>query len=321
MHGVTGLKRTAGCLLLALLLGGPGHVEAQTATFTISYHEKRIYYLGDEQHPVLLEVVLTNNSGETFHFRDAENHFFDLDFEVSTPSNLLLDHAQKFTRSKNSNQPVFYREVSLEPGERWGITVNLNDFVAFQNPGLYTVQGLFYPELSSSPAAPLRSNILSLNLRPPVVFPQERAQIEAETGALLTRQPLPPDEVVTYTLQARQHSQWEKFFLYLDLQSLYEANPGRRASYRRLSEEARRAALESFRKQLQQRVVDTDIVQIPDDFEVQQTSYTSFEGTVQVIEKFKQRDFTEVKRYTYSLARRDRIWVITGYEVVNLGTE
>ena len=315
------MKRTGFCLLLALLLGGVGYAEAQSVSFTIGYHEKRIFYLGDDQNPVLLDVVLTNNSGQTFRFKAAENRFYNLDFDVSTPSNLLLDHAQKFIRSKNANQPVFFRDVSLEPGERYGITVNLNEFVDFRKAGLYTVQCLFYPELAPSPAAPLRSNTLSLSLRPAVVFPEEKARIEAETGALLAREALPPDEVVAYTLRARQHSQWEKFFLYLDLESLYQANPARRESYRHLSEEARRTALENFKKQLQQTVVDTDIVLIPSEFEVRQTSYTPFEATVQVIEKFKQRDFTEVKRFTYSLVRRDRIWVITGYETVNLGTE
>jgi hypothetical protein len=72
---------------------------------------------------------------------------------------------------------------------------------------------------------------------------------------------------------------------------------------------------------LTQQVVDTDIVLIPTQFEVQTTSYTPFEATVLVLEKFKQRDFTEIKRFTWYLTRRDRIWLITGYETVNLGTE
>ncbi len=67
--------------------------------------------------------------------------------------------------------------------------------------------------------------------------------------------------------------------------------------------------------------MDNDIALVADDFEIQQTSYTPFEGTVQVLEKFKERDFTELKRFTYSLTRRGRIWLITGYEAVNLGTE
>jgi hypothetical protein len=314
------LKRTVICLLFAIL-AGLAQAEAQGVSFSIRFHEKRIYYLGDAQYPVLLEAALANESANTFRFRIAENRFFNLDFEVSTPSNQLLDHAQKFIRSKNSNQPVFMREVTLEPGERYSITVNLNEFVEFRSAGLYTVQGLFYPELSTPSAIPLRSNTLSLSLRPAVVFPEEKARIEAETGALLAREPKPPDEVVTYTLQARQKSQWEKFFLYLDLESLYQASPSRRESYRRLSQENRRAALEGFRRQLMERVVDSDIVLIPSQFEVQETRYTPFEATVQVLEKFSQRDFTELKRFTYYLTRRDLIWLITGYETVNLGTE
>jgi hypothetical protein len=318
---VTALKRTVICLLFAGLLAGLAQAEAQGVSFSIRFHEKRIYYLGDAQNPVLLEAALANDSAETFRFKIAENRFFNLDFEVSTPSNQLLDHAQKFIRSKNSNQPVFLREVSLEPGERYSITVSLNEFVEFRLAGLYTVQGLFYPELSTSSAAPLRSNPLSLSLRPAVLFPEEKARIEAETGALLAREPLPPDEVVGYTLRARQKSQWEKFFLYLDLESLYQARASRRESYRRLSEENRRAALEGFRRQLMEQAVDNDIVLIPSEFEVQETRYTPFEATVQVLEKFRERDFSELKRFTYSLTRRDRIWLITGYETVNLGTE
>jgi hypothetical protein len=317
------LKRTAICLFFAAQLAGLAlsHAEAQGVSFSIRFHEKRIYYLNDTQHPVLLDVAVANDSPDTFRFRVAENRYFNLDFEVSTPSSQLLDHAQEFIKSKNSNQPVIVREMSLEPGERYSITVSLNEYVAFRSAGLYAVQGLFYPELSTSSASPLRSNPLSLSLRPAVVFPEEKARIEAETGALLAREPLPPDEVVAYTLRARQKSQWEKFFLYLDLESLYQANPARRESYRRLSDENRRAALEGFRRQLMEKVVDNDIALIPDNFEVQRTSYTPFEATVQVLEKFKERDFTELKRFTYSLTRRDRIWLITGFEVVNLGTE
>jgi len=318
---MTALKRTVICLLFAVLLAGLGHAETRGASFSIGYHEKRIYYLGDAQNPILLEVAIMNDSDRTFRFKIAENRFFNVDFEVSTPSNLLLDHAQKFIRSKNSNQPVFFRDLSLEPGERYGITVDLNEFVDFRAAGLYTVRGLFYPELSTSPSAPLRSNSLSLSLRPAVVFPEEKARIEAETGALLAREPLPPDEVVSYTLRARQKSQWEKFFLYLDLESLYQASPARRESYRRMSEEARRAALAGYRQQLTQQVVDNDIVLIPSEFEVQETRYTPFEATVLVSERFKQRDYTEIKRFSYYLTRRDRIWLITRYETVNLGTE
>jgi hypothetical protein len=318
------LKRIAVLFLAAAMQAAPCFAAGDGGvSLAISYSQKRIYYLGDSQNPVLLDAVLTNDSDRTFRFKIAENRFYNLDFEVSTPSNILLDHSQKFIKSKNANQPVFFRDVSLEPGERYGITLILNDFVEFTRPGLFTVQALFYPELSapSGAAAPLRSNPLALSLRPAVVFPEERARIDAETGALIAREPLPPDEVVAYTLKARQKSQWEKFFLYLDLEGLYTQNPGRAESYRRMSDENRRAALDGFRRQLKSQVVDTDIVLIPTEFEVLQTSYTPFEATVLVSEKFRQHDYTEIKRFTYYLSRKDRIWLITRYETMNLGTE
>jgi hypothetical protein len=295
---------------------------AEAVSFNIRFYEKRIYYLQDPDHPVLLEAVLTNDSSETYRFQMADERVYNFDFEVSTPTNILLDHSQEFTRSRTRNQPVFYREISLEPGEKYGVVVSLPDFVAIPEAGLYTIQGLFYPELNlRGGAEPIRSNILTLNIRPAVVFAEERAMIEAETGMLIQREPLPPDEVVDYMLSARQRSQWEKFFLYLDLESLYLKNPGRARAYRRMSEENRRAALARYKEQLREETVDEDILVIPATYEILQTTYTPFEASVVVIERFRYQDYTEVKRYTYSLERHDNIWVITDYEIVNLGTE
>jgi hypothetical protein len=293
-----------------------------TATLTIGYYDKRIYYVGDQEHPVLLEIVLTNESSQTYRFKMSDNRMYNLDFLVSTPTNILLDHSQEFTRSRTANQPVFYREMSLEPGEHFGIVVNLGDFVAIKTPGVYSVQALFYPELNLvSAAAPLRSNALTLNVRPAVSFPEEKAQIEAETGMLIQRESIPPDEVVSYVLAARQKSQWEKFFLYLDLESLYLKNPGRAESYRRMSEENRRATLRRYKEQLQAQTLGEDILLIPSSFEILQTTYTANEAQVVVLERFQYRDYVEKKKYTYYLQRHDRIWEVSDYDVLNLGTE
>ena len=322
------IKRFVFVLLLVLIaqicLG------ADEISFQIRFYEKRIYYLNDREHPVSLEATLTNNSSRTFRFKMAENRMFNFDFQVATPTNILLDHAQAFSRSRTSNQPVLYREISLEPGDAFGVVITLNDFIEIPEAGIYSVQGMFYPELylrgplkdePSGLAEPLRSNLLTLSIRPEILFAEERAMIEAETGKLIERRSLPPDEVVDYILSARQRSQWEKYFLYLDLESLYLKNPGRAESYRRMSEENRRAAIGRYRDQLRSETVDVDILVIPSEYEIIQTSYTPLEARVTVIEKFQYRDYAEVKRYTYFLERRDNIWVVTDYEIVNLGTE
>jgi hypothetical protein len=304
--------------------------DAEGISFQIRFYEKRIYYLNDREHTVALEATLTNNSSQTFRFKMAENRTFNFDFEVTTPTNILLDHAQTFSRARTSNRPVMYREISLEPGDTFGVVVSLNDFIEIPKAGLYSVQGMFFPELyvrgpmdgeAAGVDAPLRSNLLTLSIRPEILFEEERAMIEAETGKLIQRQPLPPDEVVDYMLSARQRSQWEKFFLYLDLEKLYLKYPGRAEAYRRMSEENRRATISRYREQLRSETVDVDILVIPAEYDIIQTSYTPLEAQVTAIERFRYRDYVEVKRYTYFLERRDSIWVITDYDIVNLGTE
>jgi hypothetical protein len=319
---VVPMKRVVFLLVLVLVARESFSADAEGVDFHIRFYDTRIYYLGDREHPVSLEAILTNNSSQTYRFKMAENRMFNFDFEVTTPTNIMLDHSQEFTRSRSANQPVLYREISLEPGEKYGVVVTLDEFIEIPKAGLYTVQAVFHPELNlRGPDSTMHSNTLTLNIRPAIVFEEERAMIEAETGKLIQRQPLPPDEVVDYMLSARQKSQWEKFFLYLDLENLYLKNPGRAQAYRRMSEENRRAVLDRYKEQLRSETVDVDILVIPATYEIVQTRYTPFEGRVTVIEKFQDRDYVEVKRYTYTLERRDTIWVVTDYEIVNLGTE
>jgi hypothetical protein len=68
-------------------------------------------------------------------------------------------------------------------------------------------------------------------------------------------------------------------------------------------------------------VVDGDISTIPRSFSIERTVYGPEEGTVTVLAYFQAGNYTERKRYTYYLRRRDDIWNIVDYVVVNLGTE
>jgi hypothetical protein len=307
--------------LITLASALPGAAE-EGVRLTIRLYNARIYYLNDAEHPVQIEAVITNGSPRTYRFKVADNRVFNFDLQATTAKNLFLEHSQEFTTAKLLNQPLRYREISLEPGEKFGLVIDLPDYIDVREPGLYDLRVLFYPELNLDPGAvSLRSNSLAVNIRPALDSPAARAALEEETGRPLERQAIPPDEVVAYTLHARQKSQWEKFLLYLDLESLYLKKPERARSFTRMSEEERKATLKSFEMELRQQTVDQDILVIPSSFEIVQTKYTPFEAEVLVIEKFQYRDYTEVKRYTYKLLRNDSIWSITDYDIQNLGTE
>ena len=307
-------------ILVLLAVSSPFWAAGQDVQqFSIRFFDQKVYFLGDE---IQVEAVITNTGTDTLRFKVADNRFFNVDFDVRTPTNLGLEHAKEFTIARNSDQPVFYREVSLEPGEKYGIVVDLARYAAFSSPGQFVVQATFYPDLFHGAGSPvMKSNRMSLNVKPPVVTAEEKAVVEAETGALLARQSLPPDEVVSWTIAARQKGQWEKFFLYLDMEALMRKNPAKDRVFRNSTEAQQRQMLGQFRTQLMQPALQQDISVIPSSFEVQKTTYSAAEGTVQVLERFAYPDYTELRGYTYHLKKSERFWIIYDYEIKNLGTQ
>jgi hypothetical protein len=122
-------------------------------------------------------------------------------------------------------------------------------------------------------------------------------------------------------IRARQESQWERFFLYLDLESMLSRDALQRRKWQAENEEGRRRMVAQYRKDLQSSVIDGDISVIPTTFEIQRTVYNNLEATVVVLQRFVLPNYTELRRYTYSLERRDNYWIIVNYSVEGLGTE
>ena len=170
---------------------------------------------------------------------------------------------------------------------------------------------------------PFESNRLSLSLRPRSIIGPDGIPLEldVETNAVLVREKLSPDEVVDYMLTARQKSQWEKFFLYLDLEAMLSRDAYRKRQWNAESEEGRQRMLVRYRQDLQNSTTDGDISLIPMNFTVERTIYGAQSGTVTVLEFFKVGNYTEKKRFTWYLEKKEDIWTIVDYMVTNLGTE
>ena len=309
-------------LIVALLMLATFNMFADV-TFSIRYFDKQIYYTAGS--PIYVQVTINNDSPTPFRFKLADERAFSLDFEVRTQSNVALASAETIMRRRNQNQQVFFREISLESGESFSFVEDIRDYVTLSQSGSFVVWASLYPELyRTTNVRALESNRLSLSIRPGILpdvngVPQE---LDSATNALLVREKLPPDQVVEYFLTARQRSQWEKFFLYLDLESMIARDSVRQREWRAESEEGRQRLLARYRADLQSAVIDRDIALIPTEFQIERTSYTADEGTVIVQEKFRiGNNFTERKRYTYYLQRKADIWTIVDYTVLNLGTE
>ncbi|MDR2587921.1 MAG: hypothetical protein LBC67_00695 [Spirochaetales bacterium] len=306
--------------LYCILIGVPCFAWADI-DFSIRYYDKKIYY---PESDIELKVALRNNSPEVYRFRLSDNRAFSVDFDVRNMANQPVPAYPKFSIDRNSNQPVFFREVAVEPGEEFSFMLNLKDFVKIDSSGTYTVQARFYPGLFTAAAGSgfKTSNILTLSVRPSAAGMQAvKDKIDFETGEILKANPLPPDEVVAYFINARQRGEWEKFFLYLNVESLYRNSPQGARSYRNMSEVQRIEALSRYREDLKNRTIDSDITLIPQDFEMVKTSYTSREATVEILQMYDYPGYREKKLFTYYLSRSDAVWSIYNYNVQNRGTE
>jgi hypothetical protein len=227
---------------------------------------------------------------------------------------------------------VYFREISVETGESFSFVEDLRHYITLTQSGSYVIQARIYPELyqatvepssSTQPTLPLMSDRLTLSLRPRPLPGTDGVPVEldVETNAVLVREKLPPDEVVRYLLTARQKSQWEKFFLYLDLETMISRDGVQGAKWRAESEEGRRRLVARYRQEMQSSTVNADIVLIPSRFEIERTEYNNQTGTVTVLQYFDMQTFTQKKRYIWYLEKKDDIWVIVNYFVTNLGTE
>jgi hypothetical protein len=308
---------------------------ADSVSLNIRYFDKKIYYTPEG--PVFILITVTNNSTALYHFRLAETRAFSIDIDTRTRSNRPVDAAGSLERKRSTAGKVFFRDVTIESGESFSFVEDLRDYSKISTAGTYIVQVKLYPELlntgeaqSAALTASVRaraealvSNRLLLHIKAPSITGEDGlpAALDIAVDAVLAREKLPPDEVVQWTLNARQKSQWEKFFLYLDLEKMIVRNGAMQRQWRSESEEGRLRMLANYRNSLQKTNIDGDITSIPMDFTIENTNYDNETGQVVVLERFKTGDYIERKRFTYHFEKENGCWTIVDYIVINLGTE
>ena len=318
------MKKISIIIILLFLTAASVFSVSGDVTCKIRYYNKKIYYTGDN---VTLRVELFNNSAENFTFQVAEPRHYNIKVTLKDLTGRELEDQYKFSREISSVQHVYYRNMTIQPGEFFAFNVFLDDMVDIKEAGLYFVQLDFYPGMGFS-KQPVKSNILDLSIRPEIGISEVQKVIDEKTGEILRKEAKSPDAVVEYMLKALQKSDYEKYFLYLDLEKLMLKSESKRERYNRLSESERHKMVGEYKNSLltlmetdYRTAKSEDIIYVPVNYTIDKTWYTQDHGEVMVTEKFKYEDLTEVKNYTYKLTKIDNIWMITDYIVINKGTE
>ena len=293
------------------------------AAVNIKYYDRTMYYPDmTEDNPIYVNVSIVNTGNETLRFKLADDRMFSLDFVAHTIKNTELPSTQNLIIKRSTNQTVYFRELSIEPGEAYSFVENVKDYIKFDEPSIYYLELKFYPELYKSKYTSIDSNRLSLEIRPaPYAVASSMLPVEKKTASLLKPESISPDKVVEQTIIARQKSLWDQYFLYMDVQEMMLRNADQKRRYDNSSPDERARMLENYKSDLMQNRIDYDIVAVPERFIIENTSYSQTDGTVTVTQWFKYPNFRQVKSYVYKVKQRDGIWQIYDYSVTNLGTE
>ncbi len=330
------MKQITGFCLLALFALAP--LLAEDLQVDIRFWDRAVYYAGLDNQNIDVLITITNNTAEIKRFKLAEERSFSLDFDVRSMNNRKLPENPDLLKKRISYKPLYFREISLESGESFSFKENIRDFVKLQEAGSFVLSLSLYPDLfrnentegfagfsRSSDVSTLVSNRIHLVLKRRPMKDGESKEFllpfDEKTMAVLERIPLAPDEVVAYMLNGRIDGQWEKFFLYIDLESMLLRDSKRRRSWQAESEEGRQKMLIQYKNNLMNAQVDGDISTIPIEYTIINTRYSPSEGEVKVVEKFRDGVYVSKKEYIYSLKKTDNLWLVTGYSVSNLGVE
>ncbi len=219
-------RRSKLFLLIALIAAVSAYADrtAQTIpSFSIRYHDKNIYYPGDE---IELKLTLSNpsDSGEsdmTFYLADDARQSFGFDLRSLTGEPTPL--ADGFAAALNDRGA--YRVIHLAPGQELSITVPLNRWANLAAPGQYRLTGFFYPRLRGSGTTASRADsVLDLTVMPDT---ERRWQDEMDRSVreALIRRDIDPWLVVSETLSNRKSAKYNRAMLYLDTESLASVIP------------------------------------------------------------------------------------------------
>lgn len=296
---------------------------APKADISIAFFDRTLYYPGDSKNnPVYVRVNIANHGSDTLRFKVADDKKFSIDFAGLTVKNSQLSQTDNLTRKRTTNQTVYFREISLEPGEEYAFVENVKEYLTIDEPSIYYIEMRFYPNLIQNRNVSFSSNRLTLDVRPlPSAASSNSLPIENGSAVILQPEEISPDKVVEQTIIARQRSLWDQYFLYMDLEQMLQRDSAQNRRYRATSADERARMLDVYKADLMQSRIDRDIVAIPQRFEIEKTTYSQTDGSVTVLEWFQYPNYVEKKRYTYHVHQRDGIWMINDYSVDNLGTE
>ncbi|AFI31412.1 hypothetical protein [Borrelia crocidurae] len=287
--------------------------------FKIKFFNQSIYRVNSN---VSIEVLLSNSSDDLITLEVGDVNTFGFDFDVTDTTNIKVKRSLEYVKNRSKNIAIPVRTLILRPNERFSVVMSLNQFVQFDKDGVYFVKGVFFPNISD-PQERVESNVITLFLKPKVdnlaeEFDFSNLASNREVQNVLKRENLSPDKVIEYLFSALRLGEREKFFLYIDIESLILNDQNKSYLYKQELKSGSNNMIEEYKEYLWNNG-NSYISKVPSKFSIVETSYTDSTGRVVSDVYFEDGHFYVAKRYTFFLKKYDYYWIIYDYTVQNTG--
>ncbi len=281
----------------------------------------KIYKEGDN---IYLNVVLLNKSGtvQSSYISEDKRHSFD--FSIVTTRNQEIEYKKEYITYFYRVQNIYMSKITLMEEEGYLYKILLNDYYDLNMTGQFYITGYYYPNLKTNNdrSNAIKSNQLVINIREKNFDDRHfvnTVEIDDTNGTPVeTLKKIPPDEVVDYMLSARMKRNWDRYFLYMDMNELIKTNTIFGRDFNKKNLEQQRELIKNYKDYLKKDNIN-DINFLPHKFDIVKTTYSQSEAKVDVIVQFKTLDFIEQRYYTFFLHKNGEYWFVYSYEVMDMG--
>ena len=301
------MKRIAFLIIFFALgsLYGADGVKVELQFFTQTYR------LNDPI-PVLVNVV--NTSKEKFHFDVSSLIYETFFFEVKTPKNedIVINDLFQIEMKNNYSSSEDYRDITLNSGESFSKTIDINQWYQIKDSGYYFIKGVFYPNPDDK-SKKLESVYYKILVKPPLMIESELLKEEqAKTLKLQQVKMLPPYEVVADMIDAKMKKDWNRFLVHIDAERLIQSFDNFWIEYKNAKTgQYALEVIERFKQYLT--VYWQDVVE---SYTINKSTIEGDKAQIECDVTYVLRNVTYVARYTFILYKNHNSeWLVENYIV------
>ena len=277
--------------------------------------EKKQYKLGE---PIVVKLSIYNESSDVIDLKISDKIYHNFNFLVKTLKNRVVAEKDEFfllketeyTSASKENDKLNIKTVKLHPKEYYGKSFNLLNYYKLEKEGNYVVTAYFYPipnVLHNHKY--IESQMIQIDIQGSLqegkLKEKRFYEIKKELENIKT-----PDGTLDYVLKSASEKNYEKYFVFIDFESLIDVFPVYKNRYQKVKPSKRRFIIEIFKDYIK-----NNFLKDMKEYNIVKTIIIKDKAYINVNIENKNGSKS---RYIFSFYKKNDVWYLFNYIVVNI---